>query len=87
MPEMHVWSSNTPVNTVVCMFRAATLIIRITPLRNFLTTYCSPQVKHTLAHVDLQGGYIRDSCGSKVDAVYRVLTDEGLHVLTTDING
>ena len=39
-----------------------------------------------LAHVDLRGGYILDSCGSKVDAVYRVLTDEGLHVLTNDIN-
>ena len=69
------------------MFRAATLIIRMTPLRNFLATHCSPHVKHTLAHVDLRGVYILDSCGSKVDAVYRVLTDEGLHVLTNDING
>ena len=40
-----------------------------------------------LAHVDLRVGYIPDSCGSKVDAVYRVLTDEGLHLLTNDING
>ena len=40
-----------------------------------------------LTHVYLRGGYILDSCGSKVDAVYRMLTDEGLHVLTNDING
>ena len=40
-----------------------------------------------LAHIYLRRGYILDSCGSKVDAVYQVLTDEGLHVLTNDING
>ena len=39
-----------------------------------------------LAHVDLRGGYILDSCGSKIDAVYRVLTDEGLHVPTNEMN-
>ena len=44
-------------------------------------------MKHTLAHVDLRGVYILDSCGSKVDAVYRILTDEGPHVLMNDING
>ena len=39
-----------------------------------------------LAHVDLRGGYILDSCGSKIDAVYRVLTDEGLRFMTNDMN-
>ena len=76
-----------PVNTAVCMFRAETVIRRMSPLGNFLASYCSPQVKHMLAHICLRGGIILDSCGSKVDAVYRVLTDEGLHVLTNDING
>ena len=55
-------------------------------LLNLLTSCCSPQVKHMLAHVDLRGGYILDSCGSKIDAVHRVLTDEGLHVLTNEMN-
>jgi len=81
---MHTWSRYTPANTAVHIFPCDTK--GTDDYSSKLTSCCSPQVKHMLAHVDLRGGYILDSCGSKIDAVYRVLTDEGLHVLTNDMN-